>query len=160
MSSDEILELELSLILIKYGERKVLTSLAKITGLSISELEIKLERIHQIEKKPPVKKTKQTSRIIDEIIDQHPQKAHLLKILYARFQNKSFLPELRDIKRLLNQHSLESEGLKSRNIAAPKVFKLLASLDEKQLEELTQQQDKVDFSSLGIISDEIMRHKG
>lgn len=157
MSTDEILELELSLLLINYGERKVLKSLAKVNGLNNNELETKLKRIHQLEKKPLSRKAKDPTKAIEEIINQHPQKSKMLKLLYARFQSRSFLPELRDVKRLLNRHFPDSKVLKSRNSSAPKVFTLLATLDEKELEELTQEQDKTNYSSLGIISDEIMK---
>ena len=159
MLPDEILSIELSLLLIKYGERKVLKSLSKVIGLDIKDLQNKIYSISQIEKKYPVVKSKQTSQLVDKIIDQHPQKAGFLKILYARYQNRTFLPELRNIKRLLNRHSIESDRIKSRNSAAAKVFKLLASLEGKELEELTQQQDRANFSSLGIISDEILGRK-
>ncbi|MDQ1639779.1 MAG: hypothetical protein QOF62_3118 [Pyrinomonadaceae bacterium] len=162
MSTDEILELELSLLFVKYGERKVLRSLAKVNGLGDTELKTKLKRTRQLERKPSTKKRKQLSskivdETIDEIISEAPQKSHLLKLLYSRFQNKSFLPELRDIKRLFNRHSLESKHLKSRNASVPRIFRLLATLDEKELEELSQEQDKRTYSSLGIISAEIMR---
>jgi hypothetical protein len=142
MSTDEILELELSLLLINYGERKVLRSLAKVNGLNDNELETKLKRIHQLEKKPASRKSKDPSKAVDEIISR---------------QSRSFLPEMRDIKRLFHRHSLEPKNLKSRSTSASKVFQLLASLDEKELEEFTQEQDKTNYSSLGIISDEIMK---
>jgi len=157
MSTDEILELELSLLLINYGERKVLRSLAKVNGLNDNELETKLKRIHQLEKKPASRKSRDPSKAVDEIISRHPQKSKLLKLLYSRFQSRSFLPEMRDIKRLFHRHSLEPKNLKSRSTSASKVFQLLASLDEKELEEFTQEQDKTNYSSLGIISDEIMK---
>ncbi len=157
MSPNELLELELSLLLIKYEERKVFVSLAKLSGLTLTELETKLRKIQQVEKKRPARKSKPSSRVIDEVINQHPQKSDILRILYARFQNKTFLSQLRDIKRLFNRHSLEAERVKSRSSAASKVFKLLASLDVHELEELAQEQDKSNYSSLGIISDEIMK---
>lgn len=157
MSTDEILELELSLLLINYGETKVLRSLAKVNGLNDNELETKLKRIHQLEKKPAPKKPKDPSKVIEEIISQHPQKSPLLKLLYSRFQNRSFLPELRDIKHLFNRYSLATKNLKSRSTSAAKIFRLLASLEEEELERFTQEQDKTSYSSLGIISDEIMK---
>lgn len=159
MSTNELLELELSLLLIKYEERKVFASLAKLSGLTITELETKLRKIQQAEKKRPTTKSKPSSRVIDEVINQHPQKSDVLRVLYARFQNKTFLSQLRDIKRLFNRHSLEAESIRSRSTAASKVFKLLASLDVHELEELAQEQDKSSYSSLGIISDEIMKHR-
>lgn len=158
MSTDEILELELSLLFIKYGERKVFRSLARVNGLDSSELKTKLRRrANQLDKKSPSKTDKYPSRAIEQIIKEHPQKANLLGLLYSRFQNKSFLPELRDIKRLFNRHALESKNLKSRNTSVLKIFKLLATLDEKELRELTQEQDRRTYSSLGIISEEIMK---
>lgn len=160
MTTDEILELELSLLLIKYGERKVFRSLAKVDGLSVSELEAKLKRVHQAEKKPSRRKGRDTAKVIEEIINQHPQKSQLLKLLYSRFQSGSFLPQLRDIKRFFNKHSLEPGNLSSRNNSAAKVFKLLASLNENELKELTQERDKTEYSALGIISDEIMKQRG
>lgn len=160
MSTDEILELELSLLLIKYGEKRVLKSLAKVNGLRASELEANLKRIHQAEKKPTKRKGRDTSKVVEEIINQHPQKTQLLKLLYSRFQSRTFLPQLRDIKRFFNKHSLEPGSLSSRNNSAAKVFKLLANLDEIELKELTQEQDKAQYSALGIISDEIMKQRG
>lgn len=157
MSTDEILELELSLLFVKYGERKVLRSLARVNGLDSNELKTKLRRTHQLDKKPAIKKAKSPSKAIEQIIMQHPQKSHLLGVLYSRFQSKSVLPELRDIKRLFNRHGLESKNLKSRNTSATKVFKLLATLDEKELGELAHEQDRRTYSSLGIISAEIMK---
>lgn len=85
MTTDEILELELSLLLIKYGERKVLNSLAKVNGLSDNELEIKLKKIRGAEKKPAARKSKDPSKVVEEIINQHPQKSHILRLLYSRF---------------------------------------------------------------------------
>jgi iron-sulfur cluster repair protein YtfE (RIC family) len=160
MSPNEILELEVSLLLIKYGEKRVLKTLAKVRGLSVDELEVNLKRVSQAEKKPSKRKGKDASRVVDEIIKQHPQKSHLLKQLYSRFQSKSFLPQLRDIKRFFNKHSLEPRNLSSRNNSAIQVFKLLANLDENELKELIQEQDKTHYSALGIISDEIMKQRG
>jgi hypothetical protein len=159
MLSDEIIELEICLLLIKYGERKVINSLAKVVDLDIKDIETKLQRIQRPIKKPVKKNAKLRLQFIDKIIDQYPERANLLKILYSRFQNKTFLPELRDIKRLLDRYSLESRGVKSRNAAAPKVFNLLATLDETELMELSQQQERGGYSSLGIISDEILGPK-
>ncbi len=159
MSPDEILELELKLFLIKYGEKKILTSLAKLIGISPSELENKVQKVHQVGKKTVKEKGNRLSRVIEEIIEQHPQKARLLRKLYDQFQDRSFLPETHDIKRLLHRYELKSDGLKSRDSSAPKVFKLLASLEENELEELVQLHKNSNFSSLGIISDEIMRHQ-
>ena len=61
--------------------------------------------------------------------------------------------------RLELSRTLKNSYGKERRLAEAlsKVFKLLASLDKRELEELSQEQDKTNFSSLGIISDEIMK---
>jgi len=161
MLPDEILSIEISLLLIKYGEKRVLKSLSKVLGIDIKDLNSKLQCITEIKKKDKVVNSQKTSRGVNDIIKQNPQKADLLNILYDRYLNKTFLPELRDIKRLLNRHSIDTKAVKQRNSAASKVFKLLASLEEKELQDLTQQQDqdRANFSSLGIISDQILGHK-
>ena len=157
MSADEILELELSLLLINYGERKVMKSLARVNGLNDNELESKLKRIHQLEKKPRSRKSVDGSKAIEAIISRHPEKSQLLNLLHSRFESRSFLPELKDVKRLFNRHSTHSTKLKSRNASAVRVFRLLASLDENELQKLTEEQDRTNYSSLGVISDEIMK---
>lgn len=125
MSNDEIVELELNLLLIKYGEKKVIKHLAKMSGLSPVELETNLQKVHQIKKKSSSKKRNRASNAMEEIINQNPQKSQVLNLLYSRFQSKSFLPSLSDIRRLFNRYSSEPENLKSRNNSAPKIFKLL-----------------------------------
>jgi hypothetical protein len=157
MSNDEIIELELNLLLIKYDEKKVIKHLAKIIRLSPDELEANLREVHQVKKKSLSKKRNRTTSAVEELINQNSQKSQVLNVLYSRFQSKSFLPNLSDIRRLFNRYSSEPENLKSRSNSALKIFKLLTSIDKNELEELAQEQDKKDFSSLGIISDEIMK---
>lgn len=157
MSNDEIIELELSLLLIKYGESKIINCLARLKALSDEELENKLQKVRRIKRKPSKSGRNTKSNAIEKLINEYPEKSNILNLLYSRFQNKSFLPHLSDIKRLFNRYSIESESLKSRSTSTPKIFNLLVNLNEKELEELAQELDKTNFSSLGIISDEIMK---
>lgn len=157
MRPDDILELEISLLLIKYGEMKVIKSLSKLIGLKNDDLKTKLKMISKSKDSCQINNYRLDS--IDNIIDKYPEKRNLLKDLYDRYQNKTFLPEFRDIKRLLNRHYIELEKIKSRKSAIKKVFDLLSSLDENELKELAQQKERTNMSSLGIISDQILGHK-
>jgi hypothetical protein len=159
MISAKIIDMELSLLLVKYGEEKVIRSLSALLALDIAELESKLQDNYQIIKTKICPKTLNKSNKIERIIDKYPQKKDLMKILYARFQERTFLPHLRDIKDLFNRYNVDSKNLKSRKTATLHVLNFLANLDVKDLEELTQLRDRNNYSSLGIISDEILRIK-
>lgn len=156
MRPNDILELELSLLLIKYGEEKLIKSLSKLIGLKNEDLKNKIKRISEIKKSPQKNKYKIIG--IDKLIKKYPEKAELLENLYYRYQNKTFLSEFRDIKRLLNKHYIELENIKSRKSATRKVFDLLSSFDENELKELAQEKERKNISSLGIISDQILGH--
>jgi hypothetical protein len=159
MSKDEIIELELSLLLIKYSESRILGSLATMMGISSSELEAKLEKIRQAKNEPPKSKRNKNSQYINEITRKHPRKSKILSLLYSRFESGIFLPQLHDIKQFLRSHSVEDENLKSRQDSVKKLFSVLAGLEDNELKELIQEKNKPNFSSLGIISDEIMKSR-
>ena len=93
---------------------------------------------------------------IELLVAQNPEKADTLRSLDVRFSNKTFLPELRDVRRFLENHSVPSKSVKSRVDARPKLFRVLASLDSSELSSLSEQMDSGGYSSLGIISDHIL----
>lgn len=158
MISSNFLEYEIALILAKYGEKQVLSTLAKNLGLSARELDFKLQNVKYLKPKVTTRQHTDPKKIIDSLIIANPEKSEFLNLLLARFQNRTFLPELKDVKRLLNRYSTLKSSVKSRSSAAPYLFRLLASLDLKELASLCEaNQDQDTYSSLGIISDEIMR---
>jgi hypothetical protein len=159
MTNDQILELEIALLLLKYDSEKIIKLLAKLNNLTKEDLEIRLKQVHRMPKKVGQGKRSRTSKLIDEINNQHPENRDILNLLYSKFQAKSFLPSLHDVRRLFHRHSLDVDKLKSRESAAIKVFTLLAGFNQKELEDLAQEADKTNFSSLGVISDEILKRK-
>lgn len=151
------LDYEVALLLAKYGKDAVFNALARRIQLSHEELELLLKEI-------PVKKTPARSGrsgsvgdLIDQLTRDHPTKAHLLRTLHGRFQNRTFLPELRDVKRFFEQHSRNFGSTKSRVESLPRLLKLLAELDLSELDAICQVETESGYSSLGLISDEILR---
>lgn len=157
MTSDKFIDYEVALLLAKYGKEVVLRALAQKLGLAQAELELVLQGIEK--EKPSPRPSKKTPPIdpIEITVSQHPEKADQLRALHARFQNRMFLPELRDVRRFFEQHSRSPGALKSRVQSLPKLVKLLAELDAAELDSLCQASQQTAYSSLGVISDEILR---
>ena|SRR6476620_5832462 len=99
------LEYEVALLLAKYGKTAVLNALAAKMQFSHEELEALLKEIPSRKPRERASKLPSASAAVDEIIRQHPSKAPLLRKLHDRFQNRSFLPEFRDVRRFLEQHT-------------------------------------------------------
>ncbi len=156
-SSSKFLNYEITLLLAKYGKNAVLGTLAKKLELTPEELEIILRT--PLAEKSSSRSRKKPSPIdlVTQLADEYPTKAQLLRTLHARFENRSFLPELRDVKRFFDRHARSLGVPKSRRESLPKVLKLLAELDAAELETLCQAQPENAYSSLGLISDEILR---
>lgn len=157
MSSSKFLDYEVTLLLAKYGKDALLAALAKKLQLTPDQLEAILqtplneESVSRSRKKPPA-----VDRVT-ELAQEFPNKAQWLRTLHGRFENRTFLRELRDVKRFFEEHARPLGTLKSRAESLPKLLTLLAELDVAELESLCQAQPENAYSSLGVISDEILR---
>jgi hypothetical protein len=158
MISSNYLEYEVALLLAKYGKNAVLHALATKMQLSQEQLELVLKEMPS--KKPGSRRPTPPLESIDQIIQEHPEKASFLRALQRRFQSRTFLPELRDVRRFFERHSRNVATLKSRADSSPRLFQLLAELDLPELEALCLAEQEGGYSSLGVIADEILRqHK-
>ena len=156
MSYSKFLDYEVALLLAKYGERALLGALAKQLKLTPAQVEAFLQS-------PPARKsgarsTKMSllSDLVTQLAQEHPNKVEALRTLHGRLENRTFLTELKDVRRFLDRHGSSLGSTKSRSAALPKVLKLLAELDVTELEELCEAQPETSRSSLGLISDEIL----
>ena len=103
------------------------------------------------------KKRSSLSDLVTRLAQQHPSKADALRTLYARLENRTFLPELKDVRRFFDRRGHPLGNTKSRSESLPRVLKLLTELDVAELEGLCQSQPESTRSSLGLISEEILR---
>lgn len=148
---------EVALLLAKYGKDAVLRELARRLDCPQPELEGLLSEIEKKQKPPRRSRAAATPDRLESIISQHPEKASQLRALHTRFGNRTFLPELRDVRRFFDQHSQSLGSTKSRAESLPKLLKLLAHFDLGELDALSRAREAGEYSSLGIISDEILR---
>jgi hypothetical protein len=129
--SDQFLELEIRLLILRYGRQKVLHALAQLGEQTLEELERQLERtkVKQRAKKPK-------PSIIDIVAAEcreHPELAEPLRNLALGFQNRTFLPHLREVHRFLDRIGSTQSKVRSREAAAPILFRLLAKLTREDL---------------------------
>jgi hypothetical protein len=157
MSSSKFLDYEVALLLAKYGKTALLGALARKLQLAPVELETILETDLNEKSVSHAKKRPPPVDLVAQLAEADPNKAQLLRTLSGRFGNRTFLPELRDVKRFFGQHDRPLGALKSRAESLPKVLMLLAELEVAELEVLCQAQPDGAYSSLGVISDEILR---
>ncbi len=156
MSYSKFLDYEVALLLAKHGESALLGALAKQLKLTPEQLEAFLQS-------PPARKSgaRSTQRslpsdLITQLAQEHPNKAEALRRLHGHLENRTFLTELKDVRRFLDRHGSSLGSTNSRSAALPKVLKLLAELDVTELEGLCQAQPETSRSSLGLISDQIL----
>jgi hypothetical protein len=155
---NQFLDHEIVLVLAKYGERPVLTAIAKRLGLTAETLEQQLALLGVMKPKPVrAREPVDTSQVVKRLASEYPSKAAKLELLFARFQNRTFLPELRHVRRFFEQHGCSLGKIKSRAQIAPRLFKLLGTLELSELDSLSESVDHERRSSLGIISDQVLR---
>ena len=158
MPTTKYLDYEIALLLAKYGRVAVSRALAQKVNMTPEELEATLQALpaRNNVNAPRPRERKHLSSVIEELTKTRPEKAHALHDLAARFENRRFLPELRHIKRFFEQHGRPLPALKSRVESAGKLFSLLAELDPSELNALVREEPAESYSSLGVISDQIL----
>ncbi|UOK37216.1 hypothetical protein MJP36_22355 [Pseudomonas palleroniana] len=160
MTPTEMLDLEVSLLLLKYGKQRVLQSVARREGVPdiVIERELKLGLFSKVSSdKRRAAPSKPFS--IDSIVTDNSEKSLILRDLNAKFENRRFLPEFKDVKRFYERYGGRSALLKSRAASQTGLFKMLSNFELSELKKLTVEPPaQNEFSDLGLISDEILRH--
>lgn len=147
--TDKAPELEVRLLLLRYGRRKVLETLALLGDQSVEELEREL--LTAAQKTKPKRTQPATLDIAAAEGQKRPEVAEQLQKLAALFEARTFLPQLRDVQRFLDRIGTPIRKPKSRAAVMPALFRALAKMkpdDLKQLIDGVAAQDDSDFSLL------------
>jgi len=151
----ELLEIEVRLLIHKYGYTSVLGTLASIKESTIEEIESLLAAIEQRGNRPKTKKQKSNLDIAEEII-KDSEHYEALKKLALDYHNKRFLPQLKDVKRLLERSGIDAGTIKSRVLATKKVFELIRGFDLRELEEMVPSHEGNEESAFSALAREII----
>lgn len=158
MTTKEFVNIDVSLILLRHGRTAVLSAIAHQIGMSEKELTGEIERLRAAKQASIAKKNKRSNVFdLEAVLVGGDEKTGYLRSLSDRFDNRTFLPELKDLRRFLERHGNGASFVKSRANAKTKLFRILATLSELELEKISiETHDRPRVSSLGLISDEIL----
>jgi hypothetical protein len=135
--NDQILALELRLLILRYSRRRIIDALARLGDQTReeveSELNVALERKTRRNSKP---KQRPTSDLIADACRDSPETVEPVTTLVSRFENRTFLPQLRDVVRFLDRAGISHGKLKSRRASTPRVVAALAKLNAEELRQL------------------------
>lgn len=151
--SDQMIHLELRLLILKHGRQNVLRALAQLGDQTFEQIE---QQLQAIEQKKRTRRPKPTA--IDLAAAASKEREAITEPLHAlavAFENKTFLPQLRDVQRFLDR--VEPPGkLKSRNAAASILFRTLARLPKEELLRLAASDEHQGDSEYSILARAIM----
>jgi hypothetical protein len=155
--NEQIFALELRLLILRYGRRRIIDGLAKLGDQTAEEVERELTAA--LERKAR-RNTKPTERpiagLIADACRDRPDIAELVTTLVSRFENRTFLPQLRDVVRLLDRAGVVHGKLKSRRLSIPKIVGALARLNVDELRQLAAPPVAEGESDLALLAREIM----
>lgn len=154
---DELLDIDVRLLVLRYSREKVLTSLARLTEMTPAELEKQL----QVLSKNALRGRKKALNpsLADVAVSEcrdHPEILEPLRYLAAAFENRSFLPNLRDVQRFLDRAGVAPQKFKSRTMAGPVVIKAISKLPGEDVISLMARQASGGESDYSLLSRAIM----
>jgi hypothetical protein len=152
--SHDLLDIDVRLLVLRYGRNKVLQVLARLGEQTVEELERQMQTIG--EKTKPKRAQPVLMDLVAAQADQHPEIAGPLRSLAVGFENRTFLPQLRDVQRFLDRIGAPHGKLKSRTAAAPAVIRALASLKPEEIERLTADNKSGENSEYSLLAHAIM----
>jgi hypothetical protein len=132
--SEKMLELDLRLLLLRYGRSNVIRALARLEDGTVDGVEQELRRLEAVPKRKRSRPSAQEMIAIES--RSQPELAEPLRILVTSYSNGVFLPQLRDVRRFLDRVGRPPGKIKSRADAIPKLIHALANLKLEELASL------------------------
>lgn len=152
----DIVQIEVDLLLLKYGEKTVIKALSVATSTTEDELNKKIRELKEkkikASKKP--RQQRQPLDIAKEVIAGSSNES-LLTDLAILYQNKQFLPQLKDVKRFLGRFNI-TKTTKTRNEATRLVFESLSQCTADELINLSKDLNTNNQSSFAKLAEHIM----
>lgn len=113
------------------------------------------------ERKPSKKrKTPSVSDAVANAIRERPDAAEFLQLLATRLENRTFLPQLKDVQRFLDRSGVPHKTLRSRSAAGQHVITALCRLSIDELRQLSARSASKDDSDYALLAREIIGNTG
>jgi hypothetical protein len=155
--SDEFLRLEVRLLVLRYGKQQVLRALAAVGDQTIDDLEQQIAAAESNRKKKTRKAPLTAVELAAVESKDKPIIAETLRRLAIAFDNRAFLPQLRDVERFLERGGSPKKKFKSRAAAAPALFHALGQMSHDDLVRLSSQRAVGNESDYSLLARTIMR---
>ncbi len=157
---NDFLQIELDLLLLKYGEAAVIKALSISIDTTEDELKEKIQVLKEKKLKTPKRprQQKQPLDIAKEVIKGSSGESQLMDLAIL-YQNKQFLPQLKDVKRFLGRFNI-NKNIRSRNEATRVVFELLKQCSADELNKFSTDINTNSQSSFAKLADHIMGDSG
>lgn len=156
MLSDKILELEIQLLLKKYGYSKVVKALGLSQERTIEDIEQEISKVQDNKVKgKPARKKSSVLEIALKVATQAPHISQQLQLLAVKFEETTFLPLLKDVRRFLEKQSNKPVTLKNRLAGASQVFSVLKNMTAHELDELLEATNNTE-SDFSLLSEQII----
>lgn len=152
-----LLELELRLLIARYGRAKVLKALSRIGKTDLKTIEAAVQDYEKsVAKKERRRKDVQaTAEFLESCETSTPEARRLLEGLVRAFEDREFLPELRDARHFLQRHGVRAAQFRSRQAAFPVVLRTLSERTEAELASIDEERRDA-RGPMTIISDHLL----
>ncbi len=154
---DELLDIDVRLLVLRYGRQKVLTALSRLVEQTPAEIEQHLQTLGH--RSSAGRKKAPNPSLIEVAASEcrdHTEILEPLRALALAFENRTFLPNLRDVQRFLDRGSASPQKFKSRAIAGPAVIRALSMLPKDELTSLASRDESHGESDYSLLSRAIM----
>ena len=153
----DFLEIDVRLLVLRYGRQKVIGVLARMGEQTPERLE---QQLQDLEKKPKAVSGQKPKLSLTDIAAlesrDRPDISQLLRTLAVNFENRTFLPNLRDVLRFFEWRGGQASKLKSRTVAGPILIRALSKLPREELLKLTSQVGAPGESDYSLLSRAIL----
>ena len=154
MTQESLVNLEVRFLLARYGRQRVLEVIANIGEVDLSHIEAALESYESRDKRSGKLKPVNVDALVERLGLDADSKALVYGLAIA-YESRSFLPQLRDVRRFLASCGIE-RAVKSRRDALPQLMQALSRCDADRLRDLASLPDDSRRGDLGVISDQIL----
>jgi hypothetical protein len=156
--TDRFLNMEIRLLLLRYGRRRILEALATVSEQPVEAVEAEIRRLEET-KRVKSRKDKSSSELIEAASEDRPEIKSILSTLVTSYENRVFLPQLREVERFLNHAGVKHGKLKSRNAALPKVVQALTGFSVPDLQQLLKRSEAPEQSPYALLANELMGNR-
>ena len=152
---EQLLEIDVRLLILRYGRLRVLDVLARLGEQTLEEIEHELRATEQKPKRGRSKKQSLTEIVTSECLGR-PEIADPLRTIALNYENRMFLPHLRDVQHFLARIGTLRGKLKSRTAAGSILIRALAKLPNSELLKIATRKDSSGESDYSLLSRAIM----